>query len=143
MKSNDEAIRTAAIQLAGEWKRSELVAPLLVIAAEGESTAFDSLIQIRGPQTFQGLKVLAAADKPVGTRQAAARALGRMNLKGSLNEIFAVLRDSKDDNAALELWRSLLNTRAPGACWLPAWLGAIAQARGQCRSARRTRRWAQ
>ena len=78
LKSNDEAIRTAAIQLAGEWKRAELVAPLLVIAAEGESTAFDSLIQIRGPQTFQGLKALAAADKPAGTRQAAARALGRM-----------------------------------------------------------------
>ncbi len=114
LKSNDEAIRTAAIQLAGEWKRSELVAPLLVIAAEGESTAFDSLIQIRGPQALQGLKALAAADKPAGTRQAAARALGRMNLKGSLNEIFAVLRDSKDDNAALELWRSLLNTRGAG-----------------------------
>ena len=141
MKSNDEAIRTAAIQLAGEWKRAELVAPLLVIAAEGESTAFDSLIQIRGPQTFQGLK-LAAADKPVGTRQAA-RALGRMNLKGSLNEIFAVLRDSKDDNAALELWRSLLNTGVPGRAGCRRSRGAIAQAGGQCRSARRTRRWSQ
>ena len=102
LKSNDEAIRTAAIQLAGEWKRAELVAPLLVIASEGESTAFDSLVQIRGPQTLQGLKTLAAADKPASTRQAAARALGRMNLKGSLNENIAVLRDSTDDNMSLK-----------------------------------------
>ena len=114
LNTEDDATRNFAVQLAGAWKRAELVEPLLVMAAEGSGVAFDSLVQIRGPQALAGLKQLAAADQPAATRQAAARALGRMNLKGSLNEIFAVLRDTKNDNAALELWRSLLSTRGAG-----------------------------
>ena len=114
LKINDDATRNFAVQLAGAWKRAELVKPLLVIAAEGSGVAFDSLVQIRGSQALQGLKKLAGADKPIATRQAAARALGVINLKSSLAEIFAVLKATEDANAALELWRGLLGGRGAG-----------------------------
>ena len=114
LKTNDDVTRNFAVQLAGDWKRAELVDPLLVIAAEGSGVAFDSLVQIRGSRVLQGLMKLAAADKPIETRQAAARALGLMNLKGSLKEVYAVLKDTKDSNSALDLWRGLLSSRGAG-----------------------------
>jgi len=114
IKTDNDATRNFAVQLAGAWKRAELVEPLLVIAAEGSGVAFDSLVQIRGSKVLNGLKKLAAADKPLEIRQTAARSLGRFNLKGSLNEVYAVLKDTKDTNSALELWRGLLSNRGAG-----------------------------
>ncbi|MDP6035131.1 MAG: hypothetical protein QGG55_03720, partial [Verrucomicrobiota bacterium] len=114
IKTDNDATRNFAVQLAGAWKRTELVEPLLAIAEEGSGVAFESLVQIRGPKVLNGLKKLAAADKPLEIRQAAARSLSRFNLKGSLNEIYAVLKDIKDPNSALELWRGLLSNRGAG-----------------------------
>ena len=114
LKINDDTTRNFAVQLAGAWKRAELVKPLLILAAEGSGVAFDSLVQIHGSQALQGLKKLAGADKPITTRQSAASALGRMSLKGSLPEIFAVLKDMQDSEAALSLWRGLLGSRGAG-----------------------------
>ncbi|SVC15821.1 uncharacterized protein METZ01_LOCUS268675, partial [marine metagenome] len=114
LSSDDRAIREAAVQLVGEWKQTPHVPALLVIAAEGNRAAFDSLAKIRGPQAMRGLKKLAASSQPIATRQAAAHALGAINLKGSLAEVFAVLKDTKNFNTALELWRGLLGGRGAG-----------------------------
>ena len=124
IETEDDATRNFAVQLAGAWKRAELVGPLLVIAASGSGVAYDSLVEIRGSKVMAGLKKLTQKDNSIATRQAAARALGRMNLKGSLNEIFDVLNDVKDTNVALELWRELLTSRNAGTILAGAIAGA-------------------
>lgn len=124
LNSDDRAIQSAAIHLVGAWKQVPQVPALLAIAAEGDDAAFDSLVTIRGRKVVQGLKQLAAEDKPIATRQAAARALGTINLKSSLAEIFAVLKATDNANAALELWRVLLQQKGAGAALAEGVAGA-------------------
>ena len=114
LKTDDDATRNFAVQLAGAWKRAELVEPLLLIAAQGSGVAFDSLVKIRGSNVLMGLKKLAAKDQLLATRQGAARALGAMNLKASLPQVLAVLKDTKETPQALNLWRALLSNKNAG-----------------------------
>ena len=112
--SKNAVTRDAAIQLAGLWKQQALVARLLQLAAQGNSVALDSLVQIRGRDVLVGLKKLATKDQPLATRQGAARALGAMNLKATLPQVVAVLKDTKEAPQALDLWRALLSNRGAG-----------------------------
>ncbi len=114
LKTDDDATRNFAVQLAGAWKRAELVEPLLLIAAQGSGVAFDSLVQIRGRDVLVGLKKLVAKDQSLATRQGAARAMGAMNLKATLPQVVAVLKDTKEASQALNLWRALLSNKGAG-----------------------------
>ncbi len=113
--SEDPAVRDAAVGLVGAWKLAAQVPALLVLAGKGNGVAFASLGQIRGAQAIAGLRELAEAKQPMAIRQAAARTLAAVNLRGNLSQVFAVLKDTEEGPAALELWRVLLQQRGAGA----------------------------
>ena len=114
VNAEDAATRDAAIQLAGAWKRDPLVDALLGLAKAGNGPAFASLGQIRTGKAINGLRGLAANEQPLNVRQAAARTLAAVNLRGNLPTIFAVLKDTKESTQALELWRALLQHKGAG-----------------------------
>ena len=114
VNAEDAATRDAAIQLAGAWKQTSLVDTLLALAKVGNGTAFVSLSQIRGGKAVNGLRGLAAKEQPLNLRQAAARTLAAVNLRGNLPTIFAVLKDTEESTQALDLWRALLQHKGAG-----------------------------
>ena len=114
VNAEDAATRDAAIQLAGAWKREPLVDALLAQAKAGNGPAFASLGQIRTGKAINGLRGLAANEQLMNVRQAAARTLAAVNLRGNLPAIFAVLKDTKEGTQALELWRALLQHKGAG-----------------------------
>ncbi len=122
--AKDAATRDAAIRLAGAWKQQTQVAKLLALAKGGNSAAFASLGQIRGGKATTGLRALATEKQPLPLRQQAARTLAVINLRGSLPQVFAVLKATKDSQQALELWRVLLQQKGAGAAFAEGVAGA-------------------
>jgi putative heme-binding domain-containing protein len=140
-----EAVRTAAITLAGTWKLTAFVPALVDAAGQAASTAtertaaLNALREIGGAEAASRLKSLVATASATEVRREAAVALARVDLDGSLTEIVGVLKTLADDPEAPAFWRSLLGVRGAGDKLATALSGAdlpVAVARAGLRPAR-------
>lgn len=116
----NEAIRSEAMRLAGVWKESGALSPLLAVAGEPAATptartaALESLRRLGGPAVAEGLVSLAGADRDVSVRRQAAVALAAVDLNRAVSVIVNVLPALANETVALEFWRALLQVKGAG-----------------------------
>ena len=114
---SNAGIRAAALRLAGQWKLKEFVNELLAVAGKSETpapvrnAAFQSLRELGGEAAVMGLAELAAQDHQIATRREAVKALSSLDLAKGVPLAIEVLSAIEKEDAALELWRSLLSNK--------------------------------
>jgi len=114
-------VRVAALRLAGAWKDlNGNLDPIVKVAAATATpdaerqTAFQTLREIGGAPAIAALTPLAAAGQPLHVRQGAVVALAGLDLPKAAPLAMDVLNQTKDEPAALALWRALLTNRGAG-----------------------------
>lgn len=117
----DPEVRLQAVRLAGAWKNLGEHFPKLLALAGGADTAadlraasFESLREIGGPGTIDGLKPLTGKTVAPGIRRSAAATLAALNPVEFSATAVAVLADTTNEAEATELWRALLNIKGAG-----------------------------
>ena len=120
LKHADEGVRAAAVRLAGAWKQSAAVPELLALAGDADASAavrnasFEALREIGNkPQVSEGLHNLAAKNDKI--RRQAAATLAAVDLGASVPLVVDALKQTADEQEALEFWRSLLSVKGAGA----------------------------
>lgn len=117
---DNASVGAAAMRLAGIWRLGKFIGPMLEFAGSSEAkpetrqAAIDGLRSIGGQGAIQGLDAIADKQASAASGRQAAIALASLNLGGSRNRILKVLAATENDNDALALWRSLLNTKNAG-----------------------------
>ncbi len=110
----NEAMRTDAIRLAGQWKVESALPRLLSVVNDASApvtvrqAAFGSLREIGGARVVRELEVLA---KKPSTRQHAVLALAALNLNRAAPLAVEILASTSDEIEALALWRGLLGIK--------------------------------
>lgn len=118
--SDSSAMRLAALELAGEWRASELASPLLRVAGDEraalieQKAALASLRAIGGPDVVAGLARLAKQAPDAALRRDAVVALAGLDFETALPDVLAVLRATREPAEAQTLWRALLGIRDAG-----------------------------
>lgn len=113
-------VRLAAVRLAGAWRLATAVESLLTIvranntAADLRSAAFASLREIGGRPTVDALRQLAGPGTSREIRQSAALTLLALDPQNAAPAVATVLLDTRDEGAALPLWRSALDVKGAG-----------------------------
>ncbi len=113
-----EKIRIAAVQLAGTWKDLGNNFPKLIEMAGAANTspalreaAFTSLREVGGKGAINGLTPLAEKNGSIEVRRLAVQSMASLDLKKAAPLALSVLADLPNEDAALNLWRSLLNNK--------------------------------
>ena len=117
LDSSDQAVRIAAIRLAGNWK---LVGQMKWLGNEAKNTAtgglrdaaIEALREIGAPAVNELVK-LAQADGS-GVRNQAVIALGKVAPTQATGYFFNAIAQIQDETAALNLWRGFLNIKDGG-----------------------------
>jgi putative heme-binding domain-containing protein len=121
LSNSDPAIQAESAKLAGVWKISALTNPLLAEAGDKtkplpiRDAAFQSLREIGGGASIEGLKRLAAKDNDLTGRQRAVQALAALDLKAAIPIVIEVLTDTASEADSLSLWRSVLSIKGASA----------------------------
>jgi putative heme-binding domain-containing protein len=117
LKTTDEKIRVAALQLAGAWKAKALVPSLTEIARDPasatavRSAAFKALREVGGPEAIAALKTLTTPNLPPAVWHEAVLTLASLDAEAALPDVLRVLQATTDETQAQALWRSLLSIR--------------------------------
>jgi putative heme-binding domain-containing protein len=119
--SADEAVRVAAIQLAGSWKLATAKAQLVDAAgkssvkAEERAAAFAALREIGGTAVIADLTKIAGSGPALDVRREAAVTLAALELPTALPHVIATLKATTNEAESQTLWRSLLGIRGVSA----------------------------
>lgn len=121
LRAGSDAVRTAAIPLAGGWRIAALVPRLVETATEASAgaaqrtAAFAALREIGGTEVIAALKAVAAGPASFPVRRDAVVTLAALELPSALPEIVALLKAATDEAQAQALWRALLPVRGVSA----------------------------
>ncbi len=125
LKTSDEKVRTAALQLAGAWKLAQFSPQLIQIANELNSppseraAAFAALRNIGGAGIIADLKKLTGTAASPEIQREAVVTLAGLDFPAALAEIIATLKTTTKEVEAQALWRSLLGIRNAAAKLAP------------------------
>ncbi|GAB5561360.1 MAG: hypothetical protein SynsKO_30070 [Synoicihabitans sp.] len=115
------AVRNAAIRLAGTWKLSDAVPPLIRLARDPEATdatlrdTFDALREIGDGATVKALLEIVNDDQATeSTRNRAVLVLAARDANAHADAVIGRLQKASSDAVATDLWRSLLGIRQAG-----------------------------
>ncbi|MDB6058375.1 MAG: hypothetical protein JWO95_2219, partial [Verrucomicrobiales bacterium] len=104
-----------AVRLAGEWKVDSSVPEIAALAKatnpELRNTAFESLRKIGGEKSLSAVRDLASKDQPIEIQRAAITTLVALDISNAIPAAITLLRDSKNADQAVAIWRSLLETK--------------------------------
>ncbi len=113
-KGSNARARQLALKLAGVWKLPVLAPQILATAGNPNTpgpirkAAFESAREIGGPEVVAALEPLTGSTNETQIRHEAVLALTALDMEKARQPILDALADLKDENAALEFWRSLL-----------------------------------
>jgi putative heme-binding domain-containing protein len=115
LASSDPELQGAAARLAGFWKLEQAADALAPLAASADAalraSAFGALREIGGQTALSFLGTLIRPDQPLDVRRAALVTIAQIKLDGAIFYAPDVLGAIRDENAALETWRALLQVK--------------------------------
>ena len=118
--AESSALRLAALQLAGEWRATELTPALLRVAGDEHTLPTETKVALAalratgGPAVMAGLARLAKQTASPAGRRDAVVALAGFDFEAALPDVLAVLRETRNPEQAQGLWRELLGVRDAG-----------------------------
>ena len=120
LKSDNQKLRAAALQLAGVWKLASLSPQLVQTAGDAKSSpderaaALSALRAIGGDDTIKQLQKLISETQSPEARRAAVVTLASLDFSATLPEVGNTLNATTGEAAATEFWRELLAIKNAG-----------------------------
>ncbi len=120
LKSDNQKLRVAALQLAGVWKLASLSPQLVQTAGDAKSSpderaaALSALRAIGGDDTIKQLQKLISETQSPEARRAAVVTLASLDFSATLPEVGNTLNATTGEAAATEFWRELLAIKNAG-----------------------------
>ncbi len=120
LKSDNQKLRVAALQLARVWKLAALSPQLVQAAVAAKSSpderaaALSALRAIGGDDTLKQLQKIISETQSSEARRAAVVTLASLDFSAALPEVGNALKATTDEAAATEFWRELLAIKNAG-----------------------------
>ena len=121
LKSDNQKLRVAALQLAGVWKLAALSPQLVQVGGDAKSSpderaaALSALRAIGGKNTIKQLQKIVSETQSPEARRASVITLASLDFAAALPEISATLKATTKQTDAVEFWRELLAIKDAGA----------------------------
>ena len=121
LKSDNQKLRVAALQLAGVWKLAAFSPQLVQVAGGAKSSpderaaALSALRAIGGDDTVKQLQKIVSETQSPEARRAAVITLASLDFAAALPEITATLKATTKGTDTAEFWRELLAIKDAGA----------------------------
>ncbi len=118
--SDNDAVRTSAAELIGQWKLGGATAALVKVASDEKATlearraSLMALRQIQKPSANEQLFALATTIKTEPLRTDVLNAIAAVDLGRALPTLFAAMKTIESEEAAQALWRSMLVKKDAG-----------------------------